>query len=408
MLFAPELPSEGIKIPLQIFDGKLFIEQTQKDNSKLLFLLDTGNSAMVFDPSVPLHLESAHTIGDSSPGSVKNKHSVPIFYVSGFQFAGRQLPKLTATTYSLDNTSVSAGHTVAGVIGQDILQYFLVQLDYPKKMMILKPLPKGTAKDLKWDGCCPTARIKIGEKNFVGLIDSGANFCTVPEAESNLIHSARSGTYKLIDDIRREGKIGTAPITIAGKTFSGLTLGAGTYDMPLIGNELLQYFKVTMDCNNQRVVMVLQDCKNGDKLRELFSEEKWAETAKLIGSEDPEDWRDAQLLHTCYLKLNQFDKAAQLAARQITRYPSEANFWQSVQAQCLHQGKNDDEAEKLLHPLFSAQTSDPYAVVAAVKAISDSPEEGIKVSERLLKKYPKNPVFPQIIEQLTAQLQSNK
>ncbi len=159
MTFAPDLPDEGVKIPFQIVGGRIFIEQVQDDNAKLFLQVDTGCSASAFDPEVPLQVKASGATSYSVPGSIKNKHVSRIFYVSNFKFAGQNLPTLAVSGPNLDNTSCSIGRKVHGVIGQDILSSFSVELDYPRKLLVLKPLPHREKTDLQWDQNCPTVSI---------------------------------------------------------------------------------------------------------------------------------------------------------------------------------------------------------------------------------------------------------
>ena len=408
MVFAPDLPSEGIRIPLQILRERLFIEQPQSGATTLFLQVDTGCSASSFDPEAPLRVKASNAVANSIPGSVKNTHESRVIYVEGFKFAGREVPTMAVSGHSFDNTSSVVGRTVHGVIGQDILGNFLVELDYPHKVMLLKPLPnKSDDEGVAWDTHCPTAMVEIGDPKLKdgvlrakGIVDCGSDIVTIPESQSKVLTGATGGKYMLMDDVMREGKFGTAPVSLANTTFTGLPVGAGTYDSPLIGNALLQNFSVTMDPRYEKVHFELHDWHGGNKLREALSAQKWADGMKLIGSDFPDDWREVNALLLCYEQLKQFQKAAALAARQIEKFPSEKNHWLCVQAGFLHAANQDKQAEELLAPFFSARETDPYLIVACVKALSDDPDAGSIVCARLQKKYPQCPTLEQIKQHL--------
>jgi hypothetical protein len=129
---------------------------------------------------------------------------------------------------------------------------------------------------------------------------------------------------------------------------------------------------------------------------------------KLIGSEFPDDWREVDALLLCYDHLKQFPKAAALAARQIEKSPTQKSYWLCVQAGFLHRANQDKQAEELLAPFFKSQKTDPYSLVACVKALSDDPASGLKVCERLQKAYPDCLVLEQIKQQLEVQQKKSR
>ncbi len=94
---------------------------------------------------------------------------------------------------------------------------------------------------------------------MTGIVDCGSDIVTIAEADASLLTGAKPMNYMVMDEIKRVGKQGSAPVTLAGKTFLGLPVGAGTYDNPLVGNAILQFFTVTMDSNNHHVDFKLHD-----------------------------------------------------------------------------------------------------------------------------------------------------
>ena len=430
MLDGAKVPDSGVKIPFQYYDNEIFIEQKQKNGTVLFLQVDTGASGSQFDQSAPISMKPAGVDSDVSPGSDAHLYTAPVYYVTSLQFAEINIPTLVARKG--DNRMISSlvGREVHGVIGQDLLGYFSVELNYPEKLLVLKPLTSTHQKGPPWSHKCPTVLMTIAGHEAVGVIDSGSDIVAIPDSMSGWMNEFEMRTYVLGDSKERKGRVSTTDdISVANQSLKGIPVGAGKYDMPLVGNSWLKFFDVIMISRTDTVETKLRDWKYGDELRVLLAKRQWQKAIDLIAgddsvssddsehSEDSEraahykgskDWRINLTLMNCYDQLKQSEKAAEIAHSLGKRFPSEEWYWRIEEAKFLHRANKDASAEALLHPLFSSETSDSFGVLAGVRSLADDPVEGLAVCDRLLQRYPNSSALKNISKFLEHQINGIK
>src|SRR6266850_3551690 len=110
------------RIPFEFVGNHIYLRARVNDSEPLWFLLDTGATASYLD----VQQAKALTLGDQRT-SVKNV---------SISFSGGRLLNQNFSIRSF-GFSVYDGHAIDGMLGYDFISHFVIEIDYPKRIVNL-------------------------------------------------------------------------------------------------------------------------------------------------------------------------------------------------------------------------------------------------------------------------------
>jgi len=168
-----------------------------------------------------------------------------------------------ALVYDCAPLSAHLGVRIDGVLGFPLFRDTLLTLDYPGSRVLLQPansntLTPGTVIQFDDRSKVPLIQVRMGNRNFISLIDSGSDsdFSLNPVglepqfAEAPRI-GATVGTIIVGDRVQRIGRLAES-ISIAGHVFERPIVDL-TDELSTVGSGMLRHFAVTFDQERNRV-----------------------------------------------------------------------------------------------------------------------------------------------------------
>jgi hypothetical protein len=124
------------RVPLELDDGYIFLHVRVNDSPPVWFGLDTGATHSLIDLS---YAESLHLKSDSSRpiGGAGGTEQASIFKNVSIKLPGANLDNQTLWGIPLIALSVANGREMAGILGYDLFQRFVVDIDYAARLMRL-------------------------------------------------------------------------------------------------------------------------------------------------------------------------------------------------------------------------------------------------------------------------------
>jgi Aspartyl protease/PDZ domain len=270
----------ALKIPFELF-GNLILLQVRVNNSdSLRFILDTGADTSVIDArrAKALRLEPQGKIVASGAAG-----SAEATFTKGVSVSLSGVELLDQTIYVLPLDSLSAlGRKIDGVLGNDVLKEFVVEIDYlAGTINLYEPQSyrysgSGEFIPLMMDDGLLFVRASITPQGLAPIeakceIDSGSTgaillntpfvqrhnlLATVPKAiQTNT--GGVGGTAKMLRGRVNNVKLGRFVIDHPITHFSQATQGdyaSSKYD-GLIGDQILRRFKVIVDYSRRRMLL---------------------------------------------------------------------------------------------------------------------------------------------------------
>ena len=270
----------ALKIPFELF-GNLALLQVRVNNSKSLrFILDTGADVTVIDArrAKALRLKPQGKIVGSGGGG-----TAEATFTRGVSVSLPGVALLNQTIYVLPLEPLSAiGREIDGVLGNDILKEFVVEIDYSTKTINLyepqnyqysgsdKIIPLMMDEGLPFvrASVTPEGRAPIEAKFEIDSGSTGALLLNTPFVEK---HQVLASVPKTIQT--NIGGVGGMAKTLIGRVNS-LRLGRFVIDHPitrfaqatqgdyasskydgLIGGEILRRFKVVFDYSRRQMIL---------------------------------------------------------------------------------------------------------------------------------------------------------
>jgi hypothetical protein len=270
----------ALKIPFELF-GNLILVQVRVNNSdSLRFILDTGADTSVIDAqrAKALRLKSQGKIVASGAAG-----SAEATLTKGISVSLSGVELLDQTIYVLPLESLSAlGRKIDGVLGNDVLKEFVVEIDYSDGTINLyEPrsyrysgagtvIPLMMAEGLLFVRAIitPQGRAPIEAKFEIDSGSTGAILLNTPFVQS---HNLLATVPKTIET--KTGGVGGTAKMLIGRV-SRVTLGRLVIERPithfsqatqgdyaslkydgLIGDQILRRFKVTVDYSRHQMIL---------------------------------------------------------------------------------------------------------------------------------------------------------
>jgi len=257
-----------VVVPTQAIGHYLIVEAKWDRSGPYHFLIDTGSSVTLVTPAFakryaakdapPIDAPRVRVL--SADGQIAE---LPPTTIRTLSLGEARFDDVFALVYDCAPLSAHLGVKIDGILGFPLFRETLLTLDYPQARVLLQSprhaaLIPGTAIPLNDGSKTPLISLRLGDRSFVALIDSGSDaplslnpvgldpaFTTPPRP------GATVGTLT-----------GERPQRIARLTD---TLGIGDYRLPrpivdltdelsAIGGEILKNFTVTFDQARDRVI----------------------------------------------------------------------------------------------------------------------------------------------------------
>jgi predicted aspartyl protease len=277
-------PSQGVqplsRIPFKLIGEHVFITVQVNGSDELNFLFDTGCTEAVMDSI------TAENLGLVSRGQVKDygdgSFAEQVIPHATMMIGEFRLDEIKFNKQSLKYLELFTGQDLDGVIGNEILQNYVVRIDYDK--MIFEIYDRaGYTYDGRGEVCDITANryfsaidaavvldnTEVVQGKF--LIDTGAEltvaFSTPFVSDNNLLSKtgkrlecrlhARNATFTAYQTRIRSFRLGDSdfskiPVLLAQTKSGALSTSALS---GIVGNEVLKRFNVVFDYSRQRIYL---------------------------------------------------------------------------------------------------------------------------------------------------------
>ncbi len=180
---ATAIGSRPVIIPAQVI-GNLLIVTTKWDSSgPYHFLIDTGSSATLLAPELVARYAVKGDPGTTAP-QVRVKSAaggstlLNAATVQKLQLGSVRFEAVPVLAYDCSDLSAQLGVKIDGILGFPLFRETVLTLDYPNHQVILRaslppvPLP-GETIAFTTQNRTPLIAVRIGDRQFVALIDSG-------------------------------------------------------------------------------------------------------------------------------------------------------------------------------------------------------------------------------------------
>jgi pimeloyl-ACP methyl ester carboxylesterase/predicted aspartyl protease len=183
-------PARYTEVPLAWDSGRVLVKASIGGHDSLVFILDTAGGGSVVSPETVARLGIAAGAGDSvqvmgASGAVRLRR-VPLPAVS---VGGQEVRGITAVVAETGRFRRSAGPAYAGVLGNDFLRAFDVEVDVPAGRLRLWRRGEGSAPR---PGAAPASvanlsplpgfvmfDVAVGDSTVRAILDSGASLSTL-------------------------------------------------------------------------------------------------------------------------------------------------------------------------------------------------------------------------------------
>ena len=262
----------GMVIPYEIVGGKMCVNM-KVDNVEHRFIFDTGGQTMVVNKlkeELGMHFVDSMTVTDAT--SIKRtypRYAIDKATFNGGRYILRNIPALIME----EENKVLDCFNVVGIIGNDIISKFILQIDPEKKEITLLPPSSKVNTSLRnmvkfepnksnmpmfliglESGETMKALFDTGSKYFLSILPAaldklqGTPAVEVTHEGQGRTSMGITGTLNLQDK-----QLASLPLVTVGTGKFGNVL-ASTSQVPvsLLGVELLQYGKVTIDYGHSR------------------------------------------------------------------------------------------------------------------------------------------------------------
>lgn len=271
-------PSNITVIPF-VLEGEYITLPVYLNDAKLLFIFDTGATATVLDSATAARLNIAPNASTSAQGA-SGTANYKVCSLPAIRIHDVELKNVNAIHVPLNKLSSSFGKEINGIVGNDILMHYVVEIDYDEQVLKLHSNASsasavyGQKIPFSFINFIPIPAIEVevelqNGKRFSNkyLVDSGAGTTLIfntPFARDNNLHNqvgktitsstkdltSKSITHKaLIKSVRlSEYTFSDVPVLISEAT-KGVNAMVGFGG--ILGNEVLKRFNWLMDYRNK-------------------------------------------------------------------------------------------------------------------------------------------------------------
>jgi aspartyl protease/PDZ domain-containing protein len=261
------LHNRTLVVPFEPCGNLAFVPVRVNGSDTLTFLIDSGANACVIDlrRATELKLKRLEQVEGSGAG----KGPVDTWILDNkrvtFSLPGLDLHADLVAALDLSNNLPVLGRRVDGILGYDLLDRFLVELDYDSQVLLLSPPESvlapasGVALPLVFSNRLPHVEVTLTPAGHAPmrqtlLIDSGSNDAV---DDSVLAFS----TSPLIETVSGVGQ-GKEFRSMAGRwesvdigTLHLTRVPGGAGGVPLIGGEVLRRFTVIFDFHHRQIIL---------------------------------------------------------------------------------------------------------------------------------------------------------
>ena len=132
-------------IPFELLTRHILIKTRINNSEPLWFILDTGDKVAIVDieraKSLGLNLQGEIRVGGAGPGTLKGS-TVRDASLTVVGVEGNKQPVVLAIP--LDGLEPKFGHDIDGIIGGDFIKQFVLEIDYPARVLRLYDKDKFT------------------------------------------------------------------------------------------------------------------------------------------------------------------------------------------------------------------------------------------------------------------------
>lgn len=270
----------ALKIPFELFGNLVLLQVRVNDSDSLRFILDTGADTSVIDAqqAKTLRLKPQGKIVGSGGGG-----TAEATFTKGVAVSLQGVQLLDQTIYVLPLESLSAlGRKIDGVIGNDILKEFVVEIDYSARTINLYepqgyrysgageiiPLMMDESLLFVRASITPEGRAPIEAKFEIDSGSTGAVLLNTPFVKNHKVLASVpktiqtniggvGGMAKMLIGRVKSLRLGRFVIDHPITRFSQATQGdyaSSKYD-GLIGGEILRRFKVIFDYSRRQMIL---------------------------------------------------------------------------------------------------------------------------------------------------------
>lgn len=263
--------SRTVEVPARLLGHYFIVEMRQDDGRLRRFLIDTGSSTTLVAPDFAAAVAVKERGSSRRTTRVRGAHGavaeLEAVTLRKLWLGDVLVERVPALVYGFDELSHHLGLTIDGVIGFPVFRDLLLTLDYPRRRLVLAPLPaqptpvraSGRAATLAYtaESGTPIIPVQLGTESFHVLIDSGSYGCLDLDPDGlspRFLHGPRPG--KLVTGLASERP------QLIGRLASDLFIGTHTIARPVVnltdhlsalGGELLQHFSLTFDQRRRHV-----------------------------------------------------------------------------------------------------------------------------------------------------------
>ena len=269
LLSSPAKPA-SLEIPFRWTPGQIEIQVSIEGKPPIWCLLDSGAEFSMIDAEVAKTLKLGPIVRRGSQERIENV----TWDIGPLRMKGQNL-----TLWSLDNFRRQK-REIRGVIGCEVFEKYVVTIDFQKKVITLndpstfRRNPAASEFPLTFDGRLPViaTQMKFGQRVVRPrlMIDTGASTAVIlrhPYARENQLFGSGDktttsetvavGARPFVTLSAREITLGRWTFPNPGVEAYGTPTGAGGYrsNDGVLGNKLLQHFRVTFDYARRRLYL---------------------------------------------------------------------------------------------------------------------------------------------------------
>jgi hypothetical protein len=261
------LVSPLVIVPAQSLGNYLVIETRWDRNGPYHFLVDTGSSITLVTPTLAKRYPSASAPPPDTPrvrvrsadGGIAELSPATLRHL---ELGDARFDDVPVLIYDCAPLTAHLGVKIDGVLGFPLFRETLLTLDYPRSRLVLQPanttaITPGIAIPLDDANKTPLIHLRLGDRSFVALIDSGSDAplsLNPVGLEPRFANGPRTGATigTLTGD--RPQQIGRLAETLAIADFTvPRPIVDLTDELSTVGGGLLRNFSVTFDQEHDRV-----------------------------------------------------------------------------------------------------------------------------------------------------------
>ncbi len=265
------LGSPLVVVSAQTLDNYLIVEARWDRNGPYHFLVDTGSSVTLVTPALAKRYPSTNA---TIAATAANAPRVRVRSADGgiaellpatlrrLELGDAHFDEVPVLIYDCAALSAHLGVKIDGVLGFPLFRETLLTLDYPRSRVVLQPanttaLIPGTTLPLDDANKTPLIHVRLGDRSFVALIDSGSDAplsLNPVGLEPSFANGPRAGaTVGTLTGDRPE-QVGRLAETLAIGDFTlPRPIVNLTDELSTVGGAVLRSFSVTFDQEHNRV-----------------------------------------------------------------------------------------------------------------------------------------------------------